>query len=54
MPQDRETLGFVKRGRALIFSTGGTDLLDNEIVEAIRNRERDRLSALIARSQRRK
>lgn len=50
---NRETAGFVKRGGALIFSTGGTDLLENETVEAIRNEERDRLSAAIEQGLRR-
>ena len=39
----RETSGFVKRGRALVFSSGGTDLLDNETVETIRADERGSL-----------
>ena len=46
---NRETAGFVKRGGALIFSTGGTDLLQNETVEAIRHQERDRLSGEISK-----
>jgi AbrB family looped-hinge helix DNA binding protein len=41
---EREKAGFVKRGRALVFSTGGTDLLENEVVEAIRIAERENVS----------
>ncbi len=33
----REACGFIRRGNALVFSTGGADLLDNETVENIRN-----------------
>jgi AbrB family looped-hinge helix DNA binding protein len=36
----RETSGFMKRGRALVFSSGEADLLDNETVETIRRDER--------------
>lgn len=42
-----EASGFTKRGRALVFSSGEADLLDNETVEAIRATEVDRhLSSL--------
>lgn len=34
---NRETCGFIKRGSALVFSTGEADLLDNDTVENIRN-----------------
>ena len=37
---NREASGFTKRGHALVFSSGGADLLDNETVEAIRADER--------------
>jgi len=47
---NREAAGFIKRGRAIVFSTGGTDLLENEIVEALRDSERDRLSADIGKA----
>jgi AbrB family looped-hinge helix DNA binding protein len=33
----KEPCGFVKRGKALVFSTGQPDLLDNEMVERVRN-----------------
>jgi AbrB family looped-hinge helix DNA binding protein len=36
---EREKAGFIKRGSALIFSTGGADVLENDIVEEIRNSE---------------
>jgi AbrB family looped-hinge helix DNA binding protein len=36
----REASGFIKRGHALVFSSGEADLLDNETVEAIRADER--------------
>ncbi len=36
----REPSGFIKRGHALVFSSGGTDLLDNATVETIRADER--------------
>ena len=39
----REASGFIKRGRALVFSSGEVDLLDNETVEAIRADERGNL-----------
>ena len=32
--------GFIKRGHALVFSSGGADLLDNEVVEGIRAEQR--------------
>jgi AbrB family looped-hinge helix DNA binding protein len=35
--------GFIKRGRALVFSCEGADLLDNETVETIRAAERGSL-----------
>lgn len=43
----RETVGFLRRGKAIVFSSGGTDLLTNEAVEAIRDTERDRFDANI-------
>jgi len=46
----RDTAGFVRRGRALVFSTGNPDLLENEIVEAVRNAERNRLVADMGKS----
>ena len=36
----RETPGFIKQGRALVFSCGEADLLDHETVETIRASER--------------
>lgn len=45
----REKAGFVRRGRALVFSTGGNDLISNEEVEAIRNIERDTLTGSISK-----
>lgn len=33
----REACGFIKRGSALIFSTGEAGLLDNDTVENVRN-----------------
>jgi AbrB family looped-hinge helix DNA binding protein len=43
----KEPCGFIKRGHALVFSTGGTDLLDNETVENVRNAaHQDLLSAI--------
>lgn len=36
----RAESGFIKRGHALVFSSEGGDLLDNETVEAIRTAER--------------
>jgi len=46
---DRARSGFVKRGHGLVFSTGETDLLENETVEAIRRQEHDRLSTEIGK-----
>jgi len=37
---NKETAGFVKRGKALVFSSEGADLLDNEMVESVRNATR--------------
>lgn len=45
---NREKAGFLKRGGALVFSTGGAELLDNEIIESIRDTNRDILSVTIA------
>jgi AbrB family looped-hinge helix DNA binding protein len=39
----REASGFVKRGRALVFSSGEADILDSETVESIRESERESL-----------
>jgi AbrB family looped-hinge helix DNA binding protein len=40
---NREKTGCIKRGNALVFSTGGPDLLENDVVENIRSSERDSL-----------
>jgi AbrB family looped-hinge helix DNA binding protein len=45
---NRDKSGFIKRGDALVFSTGATDLLDNEVVEDIRRSERASVSVNIA------
>jgi len=37
----REASGFIKRGRALVFSSGEAGLLDNNTVETIRVDERE-------------
>lgn len=37
----KDTAGFVRRGRALIFSSGADDLLKRETVEAILAEERE-------------
>ena len=39
----REASGFIKRGQALVFSTGEDGLLTHETVEAIRADERESL-----------
>jgi AbrB family looped-hinge helix DNA binding protein len=41
--------GFIKRGRALVFSSDGGDLLHNDTVETIRADERDRLLSGVAK-----
>jgi AbrB family looped-hinge helix DNA binding protein len=41
--------GFIKRGRALVFSCEGADLLDNETVETIRAAERGSLLGRMAK-----
>lgn len=46
---NRQAAGFVKRGRALVFSTGGTDLLEHDAVETVRTLEREGLRALISK-----
>jgi AbrB family looped-hinge helix DNA binding protein len=40
---NKETGGFIKRGKALVFSSEGADLLDNEMVENVRNAARGAL-----------
>ena len=54
---NKETGGFIKRGKALVFSSEGADLLDNETVENIRNAARTDLVSSFAKglpSQKRK
>lgn len=54
---NRETAGFVRRGRALIFSSGESDLLDNEAVNSILAEEREGSKSGVAKrltSQKRK
>lgn len=46
---NRARAGLIKQGQGLVFSTGETDLLDNETVEAVRRQERDRLSGDISK-----
>lgn len=46
---NRETAGFVRRGRALVFSSGESELLDNEAVNSILAGEREGLKAGIAK-----
>ena len=42
-----ERFGFIKRGHALVFSAGATDLLDNDTVESVRTAtHQDRLRAI--------
>jgi AbrB family looped-hinge helix DNA binding protein len=36
----KEVCGFIKRGKALVFSTGETDLLDSKTVENVRDAAR--------------
>jgi AbrB family looped-hinge helix DNA binding protein len=36
----REASGFIKRGHALVFSSGGVDVLESDTVEATRTEER--------------
>lgn len=45
----RETSGFIRRGRALVFSSGEADALENETVERIRTEERGGLLNSLAR-----
>src|ERR1700749_335231 len=40
---NKEVSGFVRRGRALIFSSGQTDLLDNESVNSLLTSQRERI-----------
>src|SRR5438105_10577809 len=46
---NREPCGFIKRGNALVFSTGEADLLDNETVEKVRNAAHRELVSDISR-----
>jgi len=39
---NRAKAGFVKRGRALIFSTGADQLLESEVLEAVRSQSYSR------------
>jgi AbrB family looped-hinge helix DNA binding protein len=45
----RAASGFIKRGRALVFSSDGADLLHNDTVESIRADERGRLLSSVAK-----
>jgi AbrB family looped-hinge helix DNA binding protein len=46
----RETAGFVRRGRALVFSSGdGAKFLDNETVDSVLANERERAIPGIAK-----
>lgn len=40
---NKEAYGFIKRGKALVFSSGGAKLLDNEAVETVRTEARSDL-----------
>lgn len=46
---NREAAGFLKRGHALVFSSGGADLLENETVEAILAEERGGLLSSVSK-----
>jgi AbrB family looped-hinge helix DNA binding protein len=45
----RQASGFIKRGRALVFSSEEGGLLDNDTVETIRADERGRLLSSLAK-----
>jgi AbrB family looped-hinge helix DNA binding protein len=45
----RETCGFIRRGRALVFSSGEASFLDNETVETVRADERGSLLGGLSR-----
>jgi AbrB family looped-hinge helix DNA binding protein len=45
----REASGFIRRGHALVFSSVGADLLDNQTVEAIRADERGGLLSSLSK-----
>jgi AbrB family looped-hinge helix DNA binding protein len=45
----KETSGFVRRERALIFTSGRTELLDNETVDTLLTGERERIKLGIAK-----
>ena len=45
----RETSGFIRRGRAVVFSSGQADRLDNETVDSLLTNERERIKHPIAK-----
>lgn len=46
----RERSGFVRRGRALVFSSGdGANLLDNETVDSLLTNEREKTALGVAK-----
>jgi AbrB family looped-hinge helix DNA binding protein len=49
----RETSGFVRRGRAIVFSSGdGANLLDKETVESLLTNEREKTMTSVAKGLR--
>lgn len=42
---NRQKSGFTKRGRALVFSAGDADVLDNETVNSVLQNEREKATA---------
>jgi hypothetical protein len=44
----KSTSGFVRRGRALVFSSGCAGVLDNKIVNSILKKERGRVNIRFA------
>ena len=45
----KEVCGFIKRGKALVFSSGGVDLLDGETVENVRNATRGEVLSSVSK-----
>ena len=54
---NKEVCGFIRRGKALVFSSGEVDLLDTETVENVRNATRSESLSSVSKglpSQKRK
>jgi AbrB family looped-hinge helix DNA binding protein len=51
---NKERSGFVRKGRALVFSSGGSDLLTNETVDSLLSAHRESVTNDLSRGLARK